>query len=112
MSAKLFVGNISFTVTENDLQDFFAGIGAVISVNIIQDRATGRSRGFGFVEMANQEDAKKAISELNQKDFHGRQITVKEALPKEDRGDRGGFRGGRDSRDGGRGDRDYRSRRY
>jgi cold-inducible RNA-binding protein len=92
MPARLFVGNLAFTTTENDLQDYFAQAGAVVAVNIMQDRATGRSRGFAFVEMGNQEDATKAITMFHQKDFQGRPLTVNEARPREERpaGGRGG----------------------
>src|SRR5215472_2783802 len=92
MGTKLFVGNLSFDVTENDLQDLFAQAGNVTSVNIMQDRATGRSRGFGFVEMATQADSTKAISMFSGKDFKGRALTVNEARPREERS--GGFGGG------------------
>ena len=81
MSTKLFVGNINHDATENDLQDHFAAAGTVLSVNIVQDRVTGRSRGFGFVEMASQEEAQKAIASLHNKEFQGRQLTVNEARP-------------------------------
>jgi RNA recognition motif-containing protein len=103
MATKLFVGNLSFDVTENDLQDYFAQAGPVTSVNIMQDRATGRSRGFAFVEMTTQEDTDKAISMFSGKDFKGRALTVNEARPREERsgGSGGGYRGGR----GGGGDR-------
>ena len=96
MGTKLFVGNLSFDVTENDLQDLFAQAGSVNSVNIMQDRATGRSRGFGFVEMATEEDTSKAISMFSGKDFKGRALTVNEARPREERsgGGGGGYRGG------------------
>ena len=96
MSAKLFVGNLTFTATENDLQDHFAQAGVVVSVNIMQDRATGRSRGFAFIEMASPDDAQKAISLFHQQDFQGRPLTVNEARPREDRppGGGGGYRGG------------------
>ena len=96
MPAKLFVGNLPFTATENDLQDYFAQAGAIVSVNIMQDRATGRSRGFAFVEMATPEDATKAIEMFHSKDFQGRALTVNEARPREDRppGGGGGYRGG------------------
>jgi len=97
MSTKLFVGNLSFDVTENDLQDLFAQAGSVSTVNIMQDRATGRARGFGFVEMAADDDAKKAITMFNGKDFQGRALTVNEARPREERsggGGGGGYRGG------------------
>jgi cold-inducible RNA-binding protein len=118
MASKLFVGNLPFTATENDLQDHFAQAGAVIAVNIMQDRATGRSRGFAFVEMGSQEDATKAISMFHQKDFQGRPLTVNEARPREERpsgggggggGYGGGGGGGRGGRGGGGGG--YRDRR-
>jgi len=98
MSARLFVGNLPFTTTENDLQDYFAQAGAVLADNIMQDRATGRSRGFAFVEMGSPEDATKAITMFHQKDFQGRALTVNEARPREEHpsgGGGGGFRGGR-----------------
>jgi RNA recognition motif-containing protein len=101
MAARLFVGNLSFTTTENDLQDYFAQAGPVLAVNIMQDRATGRSRGFAFVEMGNNEDATKAITMFHQKDFQGRALTVNEARPREERpggGGGGGFRGARGDR--------------
>src|SRR3974390_1323982 len=92
MAARLFVGDLPLTTTENDLQDYFAQAGAVTGVNIMQDRATGRSRGFAFVEMASQDDASKAITMFHQKDFQGRPLTVNEARPREERpaGGRGG----------------------
>src|SRR5688572_26522250 len=79
MSTKLFVGNIDYSVSENDLQDLFGQAGVVVSVNIIQDRMTGKSRGFGFVEMSSPDEAKKAIELVHQKEFHGRQLSVNEA---------------------------------
>lgn len=98
MSAKLFVGNLTFTASENDLQDHFSQAGSVLSVNIMQDRTTGRSRGFAFIEMASQDDAERAISMFHEKDFQGRPLTVNEARPREDRpsggGGGGGYRGG------------------
>jgi RNA recognition motif-containing protein len=103
MGTKLFVGNVSFEVTENDLQDLFEQAGVVHSVNIMQDRATGRSRGFAFVEMGTEEDAKKAISMFSGKDFKGRALTVNEARPREERSREGG--GGRDRGGGYRGGR-------
>ena len=105
MPAKLFVGNLTFTATENDLQDHFAQAGVVASVNVMQDRTTGRSRGFAFVEMASQEEAQKAIEMFHEKDFQGRPLTVNEARPREERppgGGGGGYRGGGE---GGGGDR-------
>ena len=110
MATKLFVGNLPFTTTENDLQDHFAQAGSVIAVNVMQDRATGRSRGFAFVEMGSQEEANKAISMFHQKDFQGRPLTVNEARPREERpaGGGGGYAGGRGGRGGGGGG--YRDR--
>ena len=114
MASKLFVGNLPFTTTENDLQDHFAQAGAVMAVNIMQDRATGRSRGFAFVEMASQEEATKAISMFHEQEFQGRALTVNEARPREDRpqGGGGGYRGGRGGGGGGGGGGcGYRDRR-
>src|SRR5271156_867692 len=85
MSNKLYVGNLSYDTTENELQDLFAPAGAVQEVILIQDKMTGKSKGFGFVTMATAEDAKKAISQLNGKSIGGRALTVNEARPKEDR---------------------------
>ena len=119
MAARLFVGNLPFTTTENDLQDYFAQAGPVIAVNIMQDRATGRSRGFAFVEMGSPDDASKAISMFHQKDFQGRALTVNIARPREERAPRreggggggGGYRGGGGGgRDGGRDGGGYRAR--
>lgn len=90
MSMKLYVGNLSFQTSSRDLEEMFAGIGTVESASVVEDRETGRSRGFGFVEMANQEDGEKAIAELNGTEQAGRQIKVNEAKPREDRGGRGG----------------------
>ncbi len=93
MSMKLYVGNLSFQTSSQELEDLFAGIGTVESATVVEDRETGRSRGFGFVEMANAEDGEKAIAELNGKEFGGREIKVNEAKPREDRG-RGAYGGG------------------
>lgn len=82
---KLFVGNLPYDVKEDELRDMFAAHGQVASVAIISDRDTGRSKGFGFVEMPNQAEAEKAISNLNDKDVGGRSMKVNEARPKEDR---------------------------
>lgn len=87
---KLYVGNLSFQTSSQDLEAMFSGIGAVESATVVEDRETGRSRGFGFVEMANQEDGEKAIAELNGTEQGGREIKVNEAKPREDRGGRGG----------------------
>ena len=97
MSNKLYVGNLSFETLEIDLQELFAQAGTVSEVALMQDRMTGRSRGFGFVEMATPEEAAAAIEQLNGKDFGGRNLTVNEAKPRTDRGGgggRGGFGGG------------------
>ena len=96
MNTKLFVGNLSFNTTENDLQDAFAAHGTVVEANLMMDRATGRARGFGFVTMSSAEEAQKAIDALNGALVDGRNLTVNEARPKEDRAG-GGFRGGRDA---------------
>jgi cold-inducible RNA-binding protein len=106
MATRLFVGNLTYNTTENELQDHFAQAGTVMTVSIMQDRMTGRSRGFGFVEMASQDEANKAIALFHQKDFQGRPLTVNEARPREERapgggGGGGGYRGG----GGGGGDR-------
>ncbi len=101
MSTKLYVGNLSFSATEQDLEEVFGEIGTVESVNIIEDRDTGRSRGFGFVEMSSQEEAQNAISELDGKEVEGRNLKVNEAKPRENRGGGGG--GGRGGRGGGGG---------
>jgi RNA recognition motif-containing protein len=101
---KIFVGNFSFSLSEGELRSLFEPFGAVDSATVVMDRATGRSRGFGFVEMPNGEEAEKAITALNGKDSGGRSLTVNEARPKVGGGG-GGFRGGGGSRGGGRGDR-------
>ncbi len=93
MQNKLFVGNLGFDVTENDLQDLFAQHGAVTEVNLMLDRSTGRSRGFAFVTMATDEAAQAAIQALNGRDMQGRALTVNVARPREER-PAGGFRGG------------------
>ncbi|HMM81465.1 MAG TPA: RNA-binding protein [Pyrinomonadaceae bacterium] len=91
---KLYVGNLSFQTSSLDLEDLFASAGAVESASVIEDRETGRSRGFGFVEMANAEDGKKAIEEFDGKEVQGRNIKVNEAKPREDRPRGGGGYGG------------------
>jgi cold-inducible RNA-binding protein len=93
MARKLYVGNLPYTTTEQDLVALFAGAGAVESVNVMRDMATGRARGFAFVEMASDEDAAQAITMLNDRDFGGRNLTVNEAKPKTSGGG-GGFGGG------------------
>jgi cold-inducible RNA-binding protein len=103
MSNKLYVGNLSFRVTSEDLQEHFGAAGAVESANVVFDRETGRSRGFGFVEMASEDDANNAIAQFNGSDYDGRNIVVNEARPREDRGGFGGGGGGRGGRGGGGG---------
>jgi RNA recognition motif-containing protein len=101
MSIKLYVGNLSFNTTSEDLRDLFAQAGTVESASVVEDRDTGRSRGFGFVEMATREEGEAAIQQFNGKEVGGRNLNVNEARPREDRGGgggRGGFGGG-----GGRG---------
>jgi cold-inducible RNA-binding protein len=105
MGKKIFVGNLSFSTTDADLETLFSAIGPCESAKVITDRDSGRSRGFGFVEMASAADATKAIAELNGRDVGGRQINVSEAREREDRGGGGGG-GGR-----GGGNRSF-SRRY
>jgi cold-inducible RNA-binding protein len=95
MSAKLFVGNLSFNITENDLQDAFAAHGTVIEANLMMDRATGRPRGFGFVTMSSPEEAQKAIEAMNGKELGGRALTVNIARPREERTGGGGGGGSR-----------------
>jgi RNA recognition motif-containing protein len=95
MGMKLYVGNLSYDTTNESLEQLFAEFGSVRSAQVIQDRDTGRSKGFGFVEMADDNAARTAMSQLNEKDFGGRPLTVNEAKPREDRGGGGaGRRGG------------------
>ena len=121
MSNKLFVGNLSFDTTENDLQDAFAAFGQVTETNLMMDRMTNRPRGFGFVTMSSAEEAQKAIDGLNGKDLGGRALTVNVAKPREERpagggggrrefggsggGSGGGYRGGSGGGSGGGGGR-------
>jgi RNA recognition motif-containing protein len=91
---KLYVGNLSFNTSTQDLEQIFGEIGTVESTNIIEDRETGRSRGFGFVEMSSKEEGQNAISQLDGKEIDGRQLKVNEAKPQENRGGGGGGRGG------------------
>jgi cold-inducible RNA-binding protein len=103
MPAKLFVGNLSFQATEEDLRELFAQSGTVETVRIITDQFTGRPRGFGFVEMATKEEATKAIEMLNGRLFRDRNLVVDEARPQPQRGPGGGDRGSRGPRSGGGG---------
>jgi cold-inducible RNA-binding protein len=100
MGTKLYVGNLSFRTTSDELRDAFAAVGTVESASVIEDRDTGRSRGFAFVEMATPEEAAAAIEQFNGKDFGGRNLTVNEAKPRADRGGRGGGYGGGGGRGG------------
>ena len=100
---KLYVGNLSFQTSSEDLQQLFSQAGTVESANVIEDRETGRSRGFAFVEMATPEEAAAAIEAFNGKDFGGRNLTVNEAKPRTDRGGGGGRGGYGGGRGGGRG---------
>ena len=117
MATKLYVGNLSFQTTSDELRDHFAQAGNVESASVVEDRMTGRSRGFGFVEMATAEEAAAAIEQLNGKEFAGRNLTVNEARPRTDRGpgggggyggggNRGGYGGGGGGGYGGGRDRD------
>jgi cold-inducible RNA-binding protein len=115
MSTKLYVGNISFNTTNQDLNDLFGTVGTVQSANVVEDRETGRSRGFAFVEMASKEDADNAIAQLNGKEVDGRELKVNEAKPREDRGGRGGYGGGHGRGNyggGGGGSRGYSNSRW
>lgn len=103
MSTKLYVGNLSFSSSEQDVEDHFGNVGEVQSVNVITDRDTGRSRGFGFVEMSSSSEANQAIAELNESELDGRKIIVNEAKPRENRGGGGGGGGGRGGYGGGGG---------
>ena len=94
MSMKLYVGNLSFDTTSTDLQTLFAQAGTVESVSLIEDRETGRSRGFGFVEMQTKEEGAAAVAQFNGKEVGGRALKVNEAKPRENRGGGGGFGGG------------------
>jgi RNA recognition motif-containing protein len=97
MSTKLYVGNLPYETTEADLQALFESAGTVATVTVVRDKATGRGRGFGFVEMSDVEGARRAISELDRQQYGGRNLTVNEAKPMEPRGN-GGGRGQRDAR--------------
>src|SRR5512140_1968307 len=106
-NSKLFVGNLSFNTTENDLQDAFAAHGTVVEANLMVDRASGRPRGFGFVTMSTPEEAQAAIAALNGANLDGRALTVNEARPKTEGGS-----GGRGRDGGGGGGRREFNRRY
>ena len=107
MSTKLYVGNLSFRVTSDDLHEYFSQAGSVESANVVQDRETGRSRGFGFVEMTSEDEANNAIAQFNGQEYDGRNMVVNEARPRENNfgggggGGRGGYGGGGGGRGGG-----------
>jgi RNA recognition motif-containing protein len=107
MANKLFVGSMSYSVNDDELNDAFAAFGTVVSAKVIMDRETGRSKGFGFVEMSTDEEAQAAIKGLDGKEIGGRAVAVSEARPQENRerrsfgGNGGGDRGGRDNYRGG-----------
>ena len=104
MSTKLYVGNLSFNTSAQDLETMFGEAGTVQSANLIEDRETGRSRGFGFVEMSSKEEAQAAIAAFDGKEIDGRNLKVNEAKPREDRGNGGGGGyGGGGGRGGNRG---------
>ena len=96
MSMKLYVGNLAFQTTDQDLQDLFSQVGSVESISLVTDRDTGRSRGFGFVEMGSRAEGEAAINKFNGTEVSGRSLTVNEAKPRENSGggSRGGFGGG------------------
>ncbi len=110
MNEKLFVGNLSYNTTENDLQDAFAAHGTVVETNLMVDRNTGRPRGFAFVTMSTAEEAQKAVEAMNGKQLDGRALTVNVARPREERPPGGGGGGGGGRRGGGGGDFRGRSR--
>lgn len=115
MDKRLFVGGLPFAMTDQELAELFAAFGTVVSATIIIDRATNRSKGFGFVEMETEEQAQAAIKGLNETEVGGRKIVVNVARPKEDRPQGGGFGGGRDfggRRDNNSFDRNRRNDRY
>jgi RNA recognition motif-containing protein len=103
MTMKLYVGNLAFATTSQDLQELFASAGTVESASVVEDRDTGRSRGFGFVEMSSKEEGEAAIAQFNGKEVNGRALNVNEAKPRENRGGGGGRGGGYGGGGGGRG---------
>jgi cold-inducible RNA-binding protein len=113
MMTNIYVGNLSFRTTEMDLEAAFAAYGAVDKATIVKERETGRSRGFGFVEMSNADEAQRAIASMNGKDLGGRALQVNEARPREERGPRpGGGGGGRPGGGGGGFGRERREPRW
>jgi cold-inducible RNA-binding protein len=109
MGKRLYVGNLPFSITDQDLGSIFAEVGQVVSAKVVMDRESGRSKGFGFVEMNTEEEAAKAISQFNGGELEGRQLKINEAKPMEPRtggggSGYGGSRGGRSANSGGQGD--------
>ena len=100
---RIYIGNLPYTAAESEIQELFEAYGAVESVQMIRDRDTGQSKGFGFVEMPNSQEAQAAIAALNGQPFKNRNLTVNEARPRPERNDRGGYGGGRGGRGGGGG---------
>lgn len=105
MSTKLYVGNLSFDTSGSDLEELFGEVGTVESATVIEDRDTGRSRGFGFIEMSSKEEASQAIEQFNGREIDGRELKVNEAKPRESRSGGGGGGGGRGGYGGGGGGR-------
>ena len=104
MATKLFIGSLAWATNDDSLKDLFSTVGTVVSASVIMDRETNRSKGFGFVEMSSDEEAKAAVEQLNGKDLDGRAIVVNEARPREERprgGGGGGYGGGSGARDRG-----------
>jgi cold-inducible RNA-binding protein len=108
MAANLFVGSLSYSVDDAQLKDFFSTVGEVVSAKVITDRDTGRSKGFGFVEMSSDKDAQEAIKQLNNKELDGRSISVNEAKPREEK-PQGSFRNNNTDRNR---NNSYGGRRY
>jgi cold-inducible RNA-binding protein len=112
MGKRLYIGNLPFSITDQDLGSIFAEVGQVVSAKIVMDRESGRSKGFGFVEMNTDEEAAKAIAQFNGGELEGRQLKINEARPMEPRtgGGGGGYRGGRNAGGGQGGDNDRGNR--